>query len=234
LLTLFRNVLAIVICTITVMIMLSQIGLNIAPLLAGAGALGLAVSFGAQTLVKDVITGIFIQFENGMNTGEYVTVMGITGTVESMTIRSIGLRDIYGVFHIVPYSSITTLSNYEREFGVYRASYNVSRDEDVDKANDVLRQAVEELQQDEKIKPLLLGEPTFQGVVGLGDQFFTIRVLVRTRALEQWTVQYALDRLVKIHFEKAGMAMPRQAVQIYKDEGDAGGGGTLPVVGPVR
>lgn len=234
LLTLFRNVLAIVICTITVMIMLSQIGLNIAPLLAGAGALGLAVSFGAQTLVKDVITGIFIQFENGMNTGEYVTVMGITGTVESMTIRSIGLRDIYGVFHIVPYSSITTLSNYEREFGVYRASYNVSRDEDVDKANDVLRQAVEELQQDEKIKPLLLGEPTFQGVVGLGDQFFTIRVLVRTRALEQWTVQYALDRLVKIHFEKAGMVMPRQAVQIYKDEGDAGGGGTLPVVGPVR
>lgn len=222
LLTLFRNVLAIVICTITVMIMLSQIGLNIAPLLAGAGALGLAVSFGAQTLVKDVITGIFIQFENGMNTGEYVTVMGITGTVESMTIRSIGLRDIYGVFHIVPYSSITTLSNYEREFGVYRASYNVSRDEDVDQANAVLRAAVEELQQDEKIKPLLLGEPVYQGVVGLGDQFFSLRVLIRTRALEQWTVQYALDRLVKIHFEKAGIVMPRQAVQIYGGEPQSG------------
>lgn len=234
LLTLFRNVLAIVICTITIMIMLSQVGLNIAPLLAGAGALGLAVSFGAQTLVKDVITGIFIQFENGMNTGEYVTVMGISGTVERMTIRSIGLRDIYGVYHIVPYSSITTLSNYEREFGVYRASYNVSRDEDVDAANAVLREAVEALKQDENIKPLLLGEPTYQGVVGLGDQFFTLRVLVRTKALEQWTVQYALDRLVKNHFAKAGIEMPRQAVQIYKDEAGAGASEAFPVVGPER
>ena len=98
LLTLFRNVLAIVISTITIMIVLSQVGINIAPLLAGAGALGLAISFGAQTLVKDVITGVFIQFENGMNTGEYVTVSGITGTVERMTIRSIGLRDDYGVY----------------------------------------------------------------------------------------------------------------------------------------
>src|SRR5471030_1036173 len=234
LLTLFRNVLAIVICTITIMIMLSQIGLNIAPLLAGAGALGLAISFGAQTLVKDVITGVFIQFENGMNTGEYVTVMGISGTVERMTIRSIGLRDIYGVYHIVPYSSITTLSNYEREFGVYRASYNVSRDEDVDAANAVLREAVEALKQDENIKPLLLGEPTYQGVVGLGDQFFTLRVLVRTKALEQWTVQYALDRLVKNHFAKAGIEMPRQAVQIYKDEAGAGASEAFPVVGPER
>ncbi|NGH40867.1 mechanosensitive channel protein, partial [Escherichia coli] len=136
LLTLFRNVLAIVISTITVMIVLSQVGLNIAPLLAGAGALGLAISFGAQTLVKDVITGVFIQFENGMNTGEYVTVSGITGTVERMTIRSIGLRDDYGVYHIVPYSSITTLANYAREFGVYRANYTVSRDEDIDRVNE--------------------------------------------------------------------------------------------------
>ena len=118
----------------------------------------------------------------------------------------------------MPYSSITTLSNYEREFGVYRASYNVSREEDVDAANAVLRKAVEALQQDEAIKPLLLGEPTYQGVVGLGDQFFTLRVLVRTKALEQWTVQYALDRLVKNHFADAGIEMPKQAVQIYNGD----------------
>src|SRR5471032_1805942 len=218
LLTLFRNVLAIVICTITIMIMLSQVGLNIAPLLAGAGALGLAISFGAQTLVKDVITGVFIQFENGMNTGEYVTVMGISGTVERMTIRSIGLRDIYGVYHIVPYSSITTLSNYEREFGVYRASYRVGRDEDVDQVNAVLAEAVEALKQDESVKGSLIGEPIYQGVVELGDQSFSVRVLIRTKALEQWNVQYALDRLVKIHFQKAGISMPKQAMRVFTEE----------------
>src|SRR5471032_112792 len=223
LLTLFRNVLAIVICTITIMIMLSQIGLNIAPLLAGAGALGLAISFGAQTLVKDVITGVFIQFENGMNTGEYVTVMGISGTVERMTIRSIGLRDIYGVYHIVPYSSITTLSNYEREFGVYRASYSVSRDEDIDEVNAVLAEAVEALKQDESMKGSLIGEPIYQGVVELGDQSFSVRVLIRTKALEQWNVQYALDRLVKIHFEKAGITMPKQAMRVFTEGGDKRG-----------
>ena len=214
LLTLFRNVLAIVISTITIMIVLSQVGINIAPLLAGAGALGLAISFGAQTLVKDVITGVFIQFENGMNTGEYVTVSGITGTVERMTIRSIGLRDDYGVYHIVPFSSITTLANYAREFGVYRANYSVSRDEDIDHVHEVLHQAVDALKQDEQVKHFLVGEPVFNGVVALGDRSFTTRVTVRTQALQQWVVQYALDRLVKMHFDQADIAMPQQAMQL--------------------
>lgn len=214
LLTLFRNVLAIVISTITIMIVLSQVGINIAPLLAGAGALGLAISFGAQTLVKDVITGVFIQFENGMNTGEYVTVSGITGTVERMTIRSIGLRDDYGVYHIVPFSSITTLANYAREFGVYRANYSVSRDEDIDHVHQVLHQAVDALKQDDQVKHFLVGEPVFNGVVALGDRSFTTRVTVRTQALKQWVVQYALDRLVKMHFDQADIAMPQQAMQL--------------------
>ena len=90
LLTLFRNALAVIISTITIMIVLSEIGVNIAPLLAGAGALGLAISFGSQTLVKDIITGVFIQFENGMNTGDLVTIGPLTGTVERMSIRSVG------------------------------------------------------------------------------------------------------------------------------------------------
>lgn len=96
LLTLFRNALAVIISTITIMIVLSEIGVNIAPLLAGAGALGLAISFGAQTLVKDIITGVFIQFENGMNTGDLVTIGPLTGTVERMSIRSVGVRQTPG------------------------------------------------------------------------------------------------------------------------------------------
>lgn len=99
LLTLFRNALAVIISTITIMIVLSEIGVNIAPLLAGAGALGLAISFGSQTLVKDIITGVFIQFENGMNTGDLVTIGPLTGTVERMSIRSVGVRRYRGVPH---------------------------------------------------------------------------------------------------------------------------------------
>ncbi len=99
LLTLFRNALAVIISTITIMIVLSEIGVNIAPLLAGAGALGLAISFGSQTLVKDIITGVFIQFENGMNTGDLVTIGPLTGTVERMSIRSVGVRRYRGVSH---------------------------------------------------------------------------------------------------------------------------------------
>lgn len=102
LLTLFRNALAVIISTITIMIVLSEIGVNIAPLLAGAGALGLAISFGSQTLVKDIITGIFIQFENGMNTGDLVTIGPLTGTVERMSIRSVGVRQDTGAYHIIP------------------------------------------------------------------------------------------------------------------------------------
>ena len=132
LLTLFRNALAVIISTITIMIVLSEIGVNIAPLLAGAGALGLAISFGSQTLVKDIITGIFIQFENGMNTGDLVTIGPLTGTVERMSIRSVGVRQDTGAYHIIPWSSITTFANFVRGIGSVVANYDVDRHEDAD------------------------------------------------------------------------------------------------------
>ncbi|KNC94774.1 mechanosensitive channel protein, partial [Trabulsiella odontotermitis] len=176
LLTLFRNALAVVISTITVMIVLSEIGVNIAPLLAGAGALGLAISFGAQTLVKDIITGIFIQFENGMNTGDLVTIGPLTGTVERMSIRSVGVRQDTGAYHIIPWSSITTFANFVRGIGSVVANYDVDRHEDTDKANQALKDAVAELMEQEAIRGLIIGEPSFAGLVGLTNTAFTLRV----------------------------------------------------------
>ena len=133
------------------MIVLSEIGVNIAPLLAGAGALGLAISFGSQTLVKDIITGIFIQFENGMNTGDLVTIGPLTGTVERMSIRSVGVRDT-GAYHIIPWSSITTFANFVRGIGSVVANYDVDRHEDADKAKQALRDAVDEMMTMEDIR----------------------------------------------------------------------------------
>lgn len=220
LLTLFRNALAVVISTITLMTVLSEIGVNIAPLLAGAGALGLAVSFGSQTLVKDIITGIFIQFENGMNTGDLVTIGPLTGTVERMSIRSVGVRQDTGAYHIIPWSSITTFANFVRGIGSFVANYDVDRSENSDSANAALRAAVDELMTREEIRAFIIGEPNFAGLVGLTERAFTVRVSITTQPLKQWTVRFALDELVKKHFDAAGIKAPRQTVQVVPN-GDA-------------
>lgn len=214
LLTLFRNALAVVISTITVMIVLSEIGVNIAPLLAGAGALGLAISFGSQTLVKDIITGVFIQFENGMNTGDLVTIGPLTGTVERMSIRSVGVRQDTGAYHIIPWSSITTFANFVRGIGSVVANYDVHRQEDADRANQVLKEAVKDLMEMEEVRGLIIGEPSFAGLVGLTDTGFTLRVSFTTLPLKQWTVRFALDGKVKKHFDRAGIRTPVQCWQI--------------------
>lgn len=214
LLTLFRNALAVIISTITIMIVLSEIGVNIAPLLAGAGALGLAISFGSQTLVKDIITGIFIQFENGMNTGDLVTIGPLTGTVERMSIRSVGVRQDTGAYHIIPWSSITTFANFVRGIGSVVANYDVDRHEDADKAKQALKAAVEELMEMEEIRGLVIGEPSFAGIVGLTNTAFTLRVSFTTQPLKQWTVRFALDSMVKKHFDIADVRPPVQTYQV--------------------
>ncbi len=221
LLTLFRNALAVVISTITIMIVLSEIGVNIAPLLAGAGALGLAISFGSQTLVKDIITGIFIQFENGMNTGDLVTIGPLTGTVERMSIRSVGVRQDTGAYHIIPWSSITTFANFVRGIGSVVANYDVDRHEDAEKAQAALKAAVDELLEREDIRGLIIGEPSFAGIVGLTSTAFTLRVSFTTQPLKQWTVRFALDSMVKKHFDLAQVRMPVQMYQLLPSPGSA-------------
>ena len=221
LLTLFRNAIAVVITTITVMILLSEIGVNIAPLLAGAGALGLAVSFGAQTLVKDIITGIFIQVENGMDNGDLVTIGSLTGTVERMSIRSVGIRMDTGAYYIIPWSSISTFANFVRGIGSVVANYDVDRSEDTDKANQALKAAVDEMMAQENIRGLVIGEPAFSGLVGLTSSAFTLRVSFTTLPLKQWTVRYALDTQVKKHFDEAGIRSPVQTYQLLPSPGAA-------------
>ena len=232
LLTLFRNALAVVISTITIMILLSEVGVNIAPLLAGAGALGLAVSFGSQTLVKDIITGIFIQFENGMNTGDLVTIGPITGTVERMSIRSVGVRQDTGAYHIIPWSSITTFANFVRGIGSFVANYDVDRAEETERVNATLQAAVKELLENPEIRGMVIGEPSFAGLVGLTNQAFTVRVSFTTQPLKQWTVRFALDDKVKKHFDAAGIKAPHQTVSVMQTGSDITSAASLPALPP--
>lgn len=149
----------------TVMIVLAEIGVNIGPLLAGAGVLGLAIGFGAQKLVQDVITGVFIQMENAINTGDIVTASGITGTAEKLTIRSLGLRDLSGTYHMIPFSSVDTVSNFMREFAYHVGEYGVAYREDTDQVIVHLREAFAELMADpEQREKILVDELEVHGV----------------------------------------------------------------------
>ena len=215
LMSLFRNALAITLIIMTVMIVLSQIGINIGPLIAGAGVLGLAIGFGAQKLVQDVITGVFIQLENAMNTGDVVTAGGITGTAERISIRSVAIRDLSGTYHIVPFSSVDTVSNFMREFGNHVGEYGIAYRENIDYAIEQLEAAFEELKASEEHGHKLLAPMTVAGVIALADSSVNIRVVIKTTPGDQWGVGRAYNRLVKLYFDKAGIEIPFPHTTLY-------------------
>ncbi len=226
LLSLFRNALAIAMVTITGMIVLSEIGINIGPLIAGAGVLGLAIGFGAQKLVQDVITGVFIQVENAMNTGDVVTVGGITGTAERLSIRSVGIRDLSGTYHIVPFSSVDTVSNYMREYGNHVGEYGIGYNESIDEAIEQLQLAFEDLKASDEHGNKLLADLTVAGVTALADSSVNIRVVIKTTPGDQWAVGRAYNRLVKLRFDAAGIEIPFPHTTLYF--GETKGGKTPP------
>jgi len=222
LLSLFRNALAIAVVTITGMIVLSEIGINIGPLIAGAGVLGLAIGFGAQKLVQDVITGVFIQVENAMNTGDVVTVGGITGTAEKLSIRSVGIRDLSGTYHIVPFSSVDTVSNYMREFGNHVGEYGIAYRESIDGAIEQLKLAFEDLKASEEHSHKLLADMTVAGVTALANSSVNIRVVIKTTPGDQWGVGRAFNRLVKLRFDEAGIEIPFPHTTLYFGQDKSG------------
>ena len=222
LLLLFRNAVAIALATITIMIALSEIGINIGPLIAGAGVLGLAIGFGAQKLVQDIITGVFIQIENAMNTGDVVTLAGITGTAEKLSIRSVGIRDLSGTYHIIPFSSVDTVSNYMREFAYHVGEYGVAYRESIDEAINQLQNAFDELAASEDNKHAILAPLEVAGVIDLADSAVIIRVRIKTTPGMQWAVGRAYNRLVKLHFDNAGIEIPFPHSTVYFGVGKEG------------
>lgn len=211
---LFHSTLAITILTITAMIVLSEVGINIGPLIAGAGVLGLAVGFGAQKLVQDVITGVFIQLENAMNVGDFVDVGGISGTVEHVGIRSAALRDMYGTYHIVPFSSVGAVSNFTREFANHVGEYGIAYRENIDVAIKELEAAFEELKTGPQ-GPNVLAPISVAGVTALAGSSVNIRVIIKTTPGNQWAVGRAYNRLVKMYFDKAGIEIPFPHTTLY-------------------
>lgn len=215
LLALFRNAALIVIVTMTLMVLLSQIGIDVGPLIAGAGVVGLAIGFGAQKLVQDIITGVFIQLENGMNENDVVQVAGVFGTVEKMTIRSVGIRTLDGGYHLVPFSSVDVVANHMRDFSYHLGEYTIAHRESVDDAIEHLRAAFAELMTDSVLGPEILEEMTVAGVTAVNDKGVTIRILIKTTPGMQWAVQRGYNRLLKKHFDAAGIELPYPHTVVY-------------------
>lgn len=223
LLALFRNASMIVIVTMTILVVLSQIGINIGPLIAGAGVVGLAIGFGAQKLVQDVITGIFIQLENGMNQNDVVELCGLFGTVEKITIRSVVVRTLDGGYHLIPFSTVDKLTNHTRDFGYHYGEYNVGHREDADNVIAHLEQAFDEMMQDQELAPYVMERISIPGVTSLTERGFTVRVLIKTVPGMQWMIQRGFNRLVKKHFDAAGIEMPYPHSVVQFEEGKDGG-----------
>ncbi|WP_172330482.1 mechanosensitive ion channel domain-containing protein [Mangrovicoccus sp. HB161399] len=207
LLSLARNAITIAVIVFAGMMALSELGINIAPLIAGAGVIGLAIGFGAQKLVQDIITGVFIQLENAINEGDVVTVAGISGAVESLTIRSVGIRDLSGTYHLVPFSAVDTVSNFMRRFSYHVEVAGISYGSDIDLARDAMFEAFENVRKGQ-FGAFILGDLEMHGVVGLGDSAVNIRARIKTLPGKQWDVGRAYTEQVKKVFDKHGIEIP--------------------------
>lgn len=207
LLALFKNAFTIMVFVFGAMMALSQLGVDIAPLLAGAGVIGLAIGFGSQKLVQDIITGVFIQLENAINEGDVITVCGTTGTVEKLTIRSVALRDIDGAYHIIPFSAVDMVSNYMRKYAYHVAVFGVSYDVDLELVKAAMEDAFEELKQTAH-KTAIIGPLEMHGVIGLGESSVDVRARIKTRPGTQWSLGRAYTEIVKKIFDERGIEIP--------------------------
>jgi small-conductance mechanosensitive channel len=208
LLPMLRTVLLVAILVFVALNVLTEIGVNVAPLIAGAGVIGLAVGFGSQTLVRDVITGAFLLFEDAMAVGDVVQVGGHSGVVEQLSIRSIKLRAQDGSVHIVPFSAVTTVTNMTRDFGFAVLDVSVGYGEETDRVSDVLREIAKDVRADAKFGAVIRDDIEILGVERLADSGVLIRARIKTDPGARWMVGREFNRRIKQRFDKLGIEIP--------------------------
>jgi moderate conductance mechanosensitive channel len=193
---------------LAVMMGLREIGLDITPLLAGAGVVGLAIGFGAQSLIKDVIAGFFILLEDQFHVGDVIQAAGVSGQVENISLRLTIVRDLQGRVHFIPNGEIRVASNLTKEWSQAVLEFGVGYAEDVDRVIGILTEVGETLAGDETYGKLILETPQVLGVEALTESQVTIRMLAKTLPLKQWDVARELRRRVKSRFNKDGIQTP--------------------------
>jgi len=219
LVSLLGNVALMAIVVVVILTILDILLENIGPILASFGILGLAFSFGAQSLVKDVISGTFMLIEGQFGIGDVVRLGDVSGSVEKITLRTTVLRDAQGAVHIVPNGSITYVTNHTKAWSRAVLDVGVAYHEDLDRVIAVLHEVVDDFRADPEWGPLLLEDPDVPGVESFGDSAIVVRIVAKTLPLKQWDVARALRLRIKKRFDREGIEMPFPHTTLYWGEG---------------
>ena len=217
-----RYLVAVVVSLIAVMLILAELGVSVAPILGAAGVVGLAVGFGAQSLVKDYFTGFFLLLENQVRQGDVVNVGGHGGLVEEVTLRYVQLRDYDGNVHFVPNSEITTVVNMSRGFAQAVVDASVAYREDVDEVMAVMKEVGAELRADPAFSVRILDDLEMAGVEKWDDSAVVIRCRFKVAPLEQWGVKREYLRRLKKAFDERGIEIPFPHLTVYAGVGKDG------------
>lgn len=216
LLILLRKFLTITIVVIAGLMILSALGVNIGPLIAGAGVIGLAIGFGAQTLVKDIISGVFFLIDDAFRVGDYVQVAGTKGTVEQISIRSLRLRHPRGQVNFIPFGDIATVTNLSRDYIITKLDFRVRYDTDVEKVRKIIKKKVyKEIMKDPELANKLLDKIKSQGVREMDDSAMIMRVKYKTRPGDQFVIRKHVYQLMREAFQEAGIEFAHRNVTVY-------------------
>ncbi len=215
LLPLLRNALMVLLVIIVTLVILSEFGVSIAPLLAGAGVVGLAIGFGSQKLVQDLITGVFILFEDTISVGDVVRLGEHAGMVEAMNIRTLRLRDLNGNVHTIPFSAVSTIINMTKDFSFAVMDVEVARREDTDEVTEVLKTIGAEMQADPEYARIILEPLEILGVDRFAPSSVVIRTRLKTQPSKQWMVMREFNRCMKKKFDLLGIEIPYPHQTIY-------------------
>jgi small-conductance mechanosensitive channel len=224
LLPIFRNAIFAVLAVVAVLMALSALGVEIGPLIAGAGIVGVAVGFGSQTLVKDIISGIFFLLDDAFRVGEYIQSGSYKGTVESFSLRSVKLRHHRGPVYTVPFGELGAVQNMSRDWVIDKFQIGVTYDTDLEKARKLIKKIGQELAEDPEYAPHIIEPLKMQGVEQFGDFAIQIRLKMTTRPGEQFVIRRKAFARIKQAFDKNGIQFATPTVQV------AGGGEAGPAI----
>lgn len=217
-----RYIVSVVVTLVASMLILSELGVSVAPILGAAGVVGLAVGFGAQSLVKDYFTGFFILLENQIRQGDVVQLGSHAGVVEEVTLRFVQLRDYNGNVHFIPNGTISVVTNMTRGYANAVMDIGVAYREDVDQVMAVMHEVAEQMRQDETYGPRILGELEMAGVEQWADSAVVIRCRLRCAPIEQWGVRREYLRRLKKAFDEAGIEIPYPHLTVYAGQAKDG------------
>lgn len=208
----------IILLVIFLMIILKKFGVDIGPILAGAGILGLAIGFGAQELVRDFISGFFILLENQIRTGDVAIINGTGGLVEKIELRTTTLRDFTGTTHVFQNGKINTISNMTKEWSAMTFDIGVAYKEDVEQVMNIMKQVGDELKEDPKFKELIHEPLEVFGVDKFADSAVIIKARIKTKPIQQWAVGREFRKRLKKAFDKNGIEIPFPHTTVYWGE----------------